>query len=49
MKIRTRLSLLYLALTAAVLLGFAFIIYISAKNDREKGSTHAWNGGCNQG
>ncbi len=36
MKIRTRLSLLYLALTAAVLLGFAFIIYISAKNDREK-------------
>jgi len=36
MKIRTRLSLLYLGLTAAVLLGFAFIIYISAKNDREK-------------
>lgn len=36
MKIRTRLSLLYLALTAAVLLGFAFIIYISAKNDREE-------------
>lgn len=36
MKIRTRLSLLYLALTASVLLGFAFIIYISAKNDREE-------------
>lgn len=35
MKIRTRLALLFTVITATILLIFASIIYISAKNDRE--------------
>lgn len=36
MKIRTRLTLLFTLLTATILLAFAFVIYYSAKESREK-------------
>lgn len=36
MKIKTRLSLLFTLITATILLFFAFIIYYSAKENREK-------------
>lgn len=36
MKIRTRLTLLFTLLTASILFFFAAVIYVSAKNDREK-------------
>lgn len=35
MKIRTRLTLLFTVITATILMGFAFIIYYSAKQNRE--------------
>lgn len=36
MKIRTRLTVLFTIITAAILLAFAFVIYYSAKENREK-------------
>lgn len=36
MKIRTRLTVLFTSITAAILLAFAFVIYYSAKENREK-------------
>ncbi len=36
MKIRTRLALLFTSITAAILLAFAFILYYSAGENREK-------------
>ena len=36
MKIRTRLTLLFTLITATILLAFAFVIYYSAKENREK-------------
>lgn len=36
MKIRTRLTLLFTLITATILLAFAFVIYLSAKESREK-------------
>ncbi len=36
MKVRTRLTVLFTLITAAILLAFAFIIYYSAKENREK-------------
>lgn len=36
MKIRTRLTLLFTLITATILLAFAFVIYHSAKENREK-------------
>lgn len=36
MKIRTRLTILFTVITAAILLAFAFVIYYSAKENREK-------------
>lgn len=36
MKIRTRLTILFTIITAAILLAFAFVIYYSAKENREK-------------
>lgn len=36
MKIRTRLTLLFTVITAAILLAFAAVIYFSAKKDRER-------------
>lgn len=36
MKIRTRLTLLFTLITATILLAFAFVVYYSAKESREK-------------
>lgn len=36
MKIRTRLTILFTVITAAILLAFAFVIYYSAKENKEK-------------
>jgi hypothetical protein len=35
-KIRTRLTILFTLITATILLAFASVIYISAKENREK-------------
>src|SRR5690554_2645535 len=36
MKIRTRLTILFTIITATILLAFAFVVYYSAKENREK-------------